>query len=237
MPTTTLHYIYDPLCGWCYGAAPLVKAAREILPVIPHGGGMMTGARRQKVTAQLREYVKLHDAQIALRSGQPFGEGYLDGLLRDTEAVFDSEPPTAAILAAEALAGRGMDMLARLQIAHYVEGRRIADRAVLIDVAASLGLEAESFAAALDGQSGAAVQAHIRQTRAFMAHVDARGFPSFVLESEGVFTPIEVASHLGRAEDFQVWLRAQAHAAIAPAGDEAFGCDADSCSTSKGTRA
>jgi hypothetical protein len=107
MPTTTLHYIHDPLCGWCYGAAPLVKAAREILPVIPHGGGMMTGARRQKVTAQLREYVKLHDAQMALRSGQPFGESYLDGLLRDTEAMFDSEPPTAAVLAAEALAGRG----------------------------------------------------------------------------------------------------------------------------------
>lgn len=25
----TLHYIHDPLCGWCYGAAPLVKAARQ----------------------------------------------------------------------------------------------------------------------------------------------------------------------------------------------------------------
>ena len=30
MSTATLHYIYDPLCGWCYGSAPLVKAAREI---------------------------------------------------------------------------------------------------------------------------------------------------------------------------------------------------------------
>ena len=35
----TLHYIYDPFCGWCYAAAPLVKAAREILPVRLHGGG------------------------------------------------------------------------------------------------------------------------------------------------------------------------------------------------------
>ena len=25
-----LHYIYDPLCGWCYGAAPLVEAARAV---------------------------------------------------------------------------------------------------------------------------------------------------------------------------------------------------------------
>lgn len=26
----TLHYIFDPLCGWCYGAAPLVEAARTV---------------------------------------------------------------------------------------------------------------------------------------------------------------------------------------------------------------
>ena len=231
MSTTTLHYIYDPLCGWCYGAAPLVKAARETLPVIAHAGGMMTGARRQKVTPQLREYVKLHDAQIALRSEQPFGEGYRDGLLRDTAAVFDSEPPTAAILAAEALAGRGLDMLAGLQIAHYVEGRRIADRAVLIDASASLGLEAESFALALDRQSGEAVQAHIRQTRAFMARVGAEGFPSFILESGGVLKGLDVAGYLGRAEDFQVWLRGQTHSDDAPTQGETFGCDADSCAT------
>lgn len=27
MNNAVLHYIYDPLCGWCYGAAPLVRAA------------------------------------------------------------------------------------------------------------------------------------------------------------------------------------------------------------------
>ena len=168
MKSTTLHYIYDPLCGWCYGAAPLVKAAREVLSVIPHGGGMMTGARRQAVTPQLREFVKPHDARIAQLSGQRFGEGYSEGLLHDTTAVFDSEPPTAAMLAAEAVAGRGLDMLAQLQIAHYVEGRRIADRAVLIEVAATLDLDPATFANALDRQSDEAVQAHFRETRAFM---------------------------------------------------------------------
>lgn len=229
MSTTTLHYLYDPLCGWCYGAAPLVKAAREVLRVIPHGGGMMTGARRQPVTAQLRDFVKPHDAQIARLSGQPFGDAYLDGLLRDTEAVFDSEPPTAAMLAAESLAGRGLDMLAQLQVAHYVEGRRIADPAVLIEVAASLGLDADRFAAALDRQSGEAVQVHIQQTRVFMAQVGAQGFPSFVLETAGVFKSLDVASYLGRAQDFQIWLRSQTHSAIAPAAGEAFGCDANGC--------
>ena len=26
-PDPALHYLYDPLCGWCYGAAPLLRAA------------------------------------------------------------------------------------------------------------------------------------------------------------------------------------------------------------------
>jgi hypothetical protein len=32
MNQPTLHHIYDPLCGWCYAVAPLVRAAREVLP-------------------------------------------------------------------------------------------------------------------------------------------------------------------------------------------------------------
>lgn len=229
MSTTTLHYIYDPLCGWCYGAAPLVKAAREILPVIPHGGGMMTGARRQTVTAQLREYVKPHDARIAQLSGQPFGEGYRNGLLQDTTAVFDSEPPTAAMLAAEEVSGRGLDMLAQLQIAHYVEGRRIADRAVLIDVAETLGLDSVAFAQALDRQSGKEVREHISNTRHLMSQVGAQGFPSFVLETGGVFKGIDFANYLGRPQDFQAWLRSHIHAETLPAASGTLGCDADGC--------
>lgn len=229
MNTTTLHYIYDPLCGWCYGAAPLVKAAREVVNVRPHGGGMMTGARRQTVTPQLRDFVKPHDARIAQLSGQRFGEGYRDGLLRGTNAVFDSEPPTAAMLAAEVVAGRGLDMLAQLQIAHYVEGRRIAERAVLIDVAMALDLDPTAFAEALDRQSGETVQAHINETRAFMARVGAQGFPTFVLEtSEGLQT-VDVAGYLGRPHDFQNWLRGQTNSPATSITAEAFACDADGC--------
>lgn len=229
MNPTTLHYIYDPLCGWCYGAAPLVKAAREVIAVRPHAGGMMAGARRQAVTPQLREYVKPHDARIAQLSGQRFGEGYLDGLLRDTGAVFDSEPPTAAMLAAEAVAGRGLDMLAQLQIAHYVEGRRIAERAVLIEVAATLGLDSAAFAEALDRHLGEAVQAHIQETRALMAQVGAQGFPSFVLETESRFQSVDAARYLGHPQDFQDWLRSHTHSPATPPAAEVSGCNADGC--------
>jgi putative protein-disulfide isomerase len=198
----TLHYIHDPLCGWCYAAAPLVKAAREILPVVAHAGGMMAGSRRQQVSPQLRGYVLPHDRRIAQLTGQPFGEAYTDGLLRDTTAVLDSEPPIAAMLAAERVAGRGLDMLARLQTAHYVEGRRIADREVLLDLAVDIGLDRAAFERALDEVQGDVVQAHMAQTRTFMASVSAQGFPTFALEIDGHIDRLDIGPFLGQPASF-----------------------------------
>ena len=60
MSTPTLHYVYDPLCGWCYGAAPLVRAARGTIRVQAHGGDMMAGAARRAVTAEWRKYCNVN---------------------------------------------------------------------------------------------------------------------------------------------------------------------------------
>jgi putative protein-disulfide isomerase len=230
MSQGVLHYIYDPLCGWCYGAAPLVKAAREVLPVVAHGGGMMSGARRQKVSPQLRGYVMPHDRRIARLTGQPFGEPYFDGLLRDTAAVFDSEPPIAAMIAAQRQAGRGLDMLARLQTAHYVEGRRIADREVLLELAAAIGLDRGGFDLALGESEGAAVQAHIADTRAFMSRLGAAGFPGFALEIDGRFVHVDVGPFLGQPASFAQWLRQQLPAAeVTPTRKTELVCGPERC--------
>ncbi|POA29086.1 MULTISPECIES: DsbA family protein [unclassified Pseudomonas] len=206
MSTATLHYIYDPLCGWCYGAKPLVQAAQAVLPVIAHGGGMMTGANRQTVSPQLRDYVMPHDRRIAEYTGQPFGEAYFEGLLRDHTAVFDSAPPIAAVLAAEQLAGRGLELLGRLQSAHYVEGRRIADEAVLLELAASIGLEAESFKREFKDALANETQDHIKKSRALLAKVGGQGFPTLVLEQDDQFTVVDISPWLGKPEAFAAWL-------------------------------
>ncbi|CAI8879835.1 putative protein-disulfide isomerase [Pseudomonas sp. IT-P258] len=198
-----LHYIYDPLCGWCYGAKPLVQAAQAVLPVIAHGGGMMTGANRQKVSPQLRNYVMPHDRRIAEYSGQPFGEAYFEGLLRDHSAVFDSAPPIAAVLAAEQMTGRGLELLGKLQSAHYVEGRRIADESVLFELAQGMGLDREAFEKAF---RSADTEGHIRNSRALLAKVGGQGFPTLALEHDDQFTLIDIGPWLGKPQAFAQWL-------------------------------
>ncbi|WP_338879578.1 DsbA family protein [Achromobacter veterisilvae] len=207
----TLHYIFDPLCGWCYAAAPLVEAARALpgLGIALHGGGMMTGGNRQPVTDALRRYVMPHDERIASLTGQPFGEDYFNGLLRDNGAVFDSEPPTTAILAAQALGGRGLDLLQRIQRAHYVQGLRVADPAVLAALAADIGLDPAAFGAAFAAAQGAETASHIAASRQLLARLGGSGFPTLALERGGACTLLEPSRYLGRPAQWQADLRAR----------------------------
>lgn len=230
MNDKTLHYIHDPLCGWCYGASPLVQAARAVLPVQAHGGGMMAGAQRQRVTPQLRQYVMQHDQRIAQASGQPFGDAYFNGLLCDEGAAFDSEPPIAAMLAADAVASRGLDLLARAQKAHYVEGRRISDAAVLRELAMDIGLDGTAFDEAFGQLAGAPTRTHIAESRALLAQVGGQGFPTFVLQSAERFTVVDIGPYLGRVPQWQAWLRQQVPESAAPAiAQPSFACDLDGC--------
>ncbi|KQP14397.1 DsbA family protein [Pseudorhodoferax sp. Leaf267] len=230
----TLHYVFDPLCGWCYAAAPLVDAARDLpgLRVQFHGGGMMTGANRRAITPQWRDYVMPHDRRIAALTGQPFGDAYFDGLLRDTDAVMDSAPPTTAVLAAEALAGRGLDMAHRVQRAHYAQGRRIADVAVLQSLAADLGLDATAFADAYERLAGAPTQAHIADSRQWLARAGGQGFPTFALQREGgALVPLDIGPWLGRPAPWRAHLQgllAQAQPTVA-AATSAMACGPDAC--------
>ncbi|MBR7636470.1 DsbA family protein [Janthinobacterium lividum] len=205
----TLHYIFDPLCGWCYGAAPLVEAARAVpgLTVAFHGGGMMTDSNRRQITPAWRGYVLPHDRRIEQLSGQPFGDAYINGLLNDTTAMLDSEPPITAILAAESLAGKGLDMLQRVQRAHYVDGLRIADLPVLVTLAQELGMDGTAFQAAYARQAGAVTQWHIDASRSLLAQVGGQGFPTFVLDDgSGKLSVIDIGGFLGLPAKLQAQL-------------------------------
>ncbi|CNE87856.1 DsbA family protein [Yersinia kristensenii] len=185
MAGTKLHYIFDPLCGWCYGAAPLLQAAQKIpkLTLVLHGGGMMSGANRRQIDSQWRSYVMPHDQRIAQLTGQIFGNDYFNNLLNDTSAIMDSTPPIAAILAAETLAGLGAEILHRIQHAHYIEGRRIADIPVLTELAVELGLDRDSFINAYNNALTTSSQ-HIAESRTLLTKVHGHGFPTFALEDE-----------------------------------------------------
>jgi putative protein-disulfide isomerase len=205
-----LHYIYDPLCGWCYGAEPLVSAAAKVdgLTLALHAGGLWPQPTR--LPAHTREYIKQADARVGQMSGQPYGEPYLNGLLFDPELVLESRPVIAAVLAAQSLdATKALPMLRGIQHAHYEHGQHVVRDETLRAVAVDVGLDADAFAAA---RAKVPVDEHIAASQELMNNVGAQGFPTFVLQIGTDWFAVPHSRFASAPGKFAEWLDGQMRA-------------------------
>ena len=200
----TLHYVYDPYCGWCYGMAPLLSVAdeREDLKVVAHSGGMLAGDQAQTMSTEWRNFVRPHEERITALSGQTFGTAYQEGTQFNYDVKLDSAPPTAAMLAAESLAGVGLRMLKRLQTAYYVEGRHISEREALIGIAVELGLDAGAFSKAYD-DALLHIAEHFADTQVFLEALGGRGYPTLAIERDGKVSRLHLGRYFGKPELFR----------------------------------
>lgn len=205
--SSLLHYIYDPLCGWCYAAESLIDAVRRQtqhqLPFALHAGGLFS---RTRLPAAMRAHIKHADARIGELTWQTFGQAYLHGLLDDPNTVYDSVPPVTAILAADQVKpGSDLSMLAAIQHAHYRQGRRVVDLHVLVELAGSLGLATDAFEAAYE-MASSKVDQHMAQSRDLMHRAQARGFPTFLLQTGNHFELLAHEAHYAAADGFAAYV-------------------------------
>ena len=200
----TLHYVYDPLCGWCYGAEPLVNAATSVpgLGLKLHGGGLWP--EPTQLPDDTRRYILEADARVAEISGQPYGEPYRSGLLLDPTMTLESRPTTAAVLAAERIdEPKGLAMLKGIQHAHYERGLRVVEPDVLRQVADEIGLNRDAFEVALEEVDA---DQHITNSRRFMQQIGASGFPAFVLQIGEQWFTVPNQQFASDASGFADWL-------------------------------
>ncbi|WP_321960580.1 DsbA family protein [Paraburkholderia sp. J7] len=218
MANATLHYLYDPYCGWCFGAAPMLTAAQAIegLHVEPHGIGMLAGPGRKMMSPEWRDFVRPHELRITALSHAEFGAPYINGILEDSSVVLDSSIPTAAMLAAEQLSGRGLEMLKRLQRAYYIEGKPIADRDVILQTADELGFDHQTFAKTFEDVVATSLDSHIKKSSHFLAALGAHGVPAFALQVGDKVEPFPIGRFYGKPERFAEEIRARLAAVQEP---------------------
>ena len=208
--STQLHYINDPLCGWCYAAAPLISAAAEIpqLNIQLHCGGLWINEHRRPLGKALRDYVKPLDERIHELTGQPFGDRYFNELLLDSSRVLDSEPLIHAMLAVEKAGGNALTMLQRIQQTHYRDGIWTGAVAVLAELAAEQHINAEQFIRAKEAVN---VVEHMRATQTLMSRLGVSGYPSLALQQDDNWQLIPLNSFLGKPDVFKKHLEKMIH--------------------------
>ena len=182
MSFSTLHYIYDPLCGWCYAASQLVEAVQRAgINIKLHGGGLWDQMTQPDL--ETRANIKRNDQHIATLTGVKFGTSYLHRLRNDDDFIFWSRPTIAAIFAAGEIAkGADLMMLHAIQVAHYQIGLDVLDFKLLEKLAEQIGVDKYKFSALIHKNI---VDLHVEKTRLLMQQFELRGFPGFLFESDG----------------------------------------------------
>lgn len=178
-------YLFDPLCGWCYGASPVLgeiasNAAFELDLVAV---GLFAGDGARPMDASFAAYAWSNDQRIARLSGQVFSEDYRRQVLADTTRLFDSGPATLVLAAVAVTAPtRELEALKAIQRARYVEGRDTTDLSVLAGMLAKLGFDdAVSRLRAPDDALLEFYRQRIQDGRATMQKFGINGVPALLV--------------------------------------------------------
>ena len=188
MSTTTVSYLFDPLCGWCYAAAPALKYLQGVdgVQIALAPTGLFAGAGARPMDAHFAAYAWSNDQRIQQLTGQPFTQAYRDHILGAEGGRFDSGPATLALTAvAQTAPARELDALHALQHARYVEGRDNADPAVIAEVLGALGLaDAAALVLAPHATLRSRTAERVAHAQATLRAVGARGVPQLAVAGQ-----------------------------------------------------
>jgi putative protein-disulfide isomerase len=197
-------YLFDPLCGWCYGASPALERLSSLddvtIELAPTG--LFAGDHARPMDAQFAAFAWQNDQRIQRLTGQVFSEAYRANVLNRAGGLFDSAPATLAVVAVGRTDPDGqIAALRAVQCARYVDGRNNSDIAVVADVLSDAGFaEAARQVRHPDEALLAAYRQSVAAARADMARFGANGVPALVvgegagrhlLRTNALFTDLE----------------------------------------------
>lgn len=184
MSNAEVTYLFDPLCGWCYGATPMLDRLLsggvriELLPT-----GLFSGAGARPMDEGFAAHAWSNDQRIERLTGQKFTQAYQRNVLGIRGTLLDSHAATLGISAAGLEdTGRRLTALKAIQRARYVDGRDIVTVEGVVAVLVDAGMA--DAAAMLKQPTETLLSAHrelVGRGRALFLRLHANGVPSLAV--------------------------------------------------------
>ncbi|MGY6562842.1 MAG: DsbA family protein [Luteibaculaceae bacterium] len=174
----TFIYVYDPLCGWCFGFSQVLKEIKiqfeEKLHFTVLSGGMLLGSRETTGKA-IKNLVGDGFKRVEELAGVKFGEAYLNGLL-NSDTVFNSLQGSLALTAfKQDYPDKAIEFATAIQEAIHAYGNEPSNPATFCKIAANFGLEENLFKQKMeDYQTNLATQNEFN----FVGQLQVTGFPA-----------------------------------------------------------
>lgn len=184
MSNSDVTYLFDPLCGWCYGATPMLDRLSasgvrvELLPT-----GLFSGSGARPMDEGFAAHAWANDQRIERLTGQKFTQAYQHNVLNIRGTLLDSHAATLGISAAgQEDPSRRLTALKAIQRARYVDGRDIVTVEGVAGVLADSGMA--DAAAMLKKPTEILLTAHselVSRGRALFQRLHANGVPSLAI--------------------------------------------------------
>jgi putative protein-disulfide isomerase len=141
-------YVYDALCGWCYGFSKVIHACyenhRDKFDFEVLSGGMMIGERTGPID-QIAPYIKTAYKTVEETTGIKFGEPYLKHI-QDGMMILNSEKPSIALSVFKSyFPEKAVAFAHDLQDSHYFEGHDYNDDHLYRYLAVNYGIDPDEF--------------------------------------------------------------------------------------------
>jgi putative protein-disulfide isomerase len=179
---TTLYYVYDPMCSWCWGYRPTWQKIEKSLPdnvEVEYVLGGLAPDSDIEMPAEMQKQIASYWHKIEDYLGTQFNHDFW----KNNTPRRSTYPACRALIAARAQQAE-LALLEAIQHAYYLNAKNPSDDDVLIELATSCGLDVEEFKNAF--YSADTHQALLKEIE-FARSIGGNSFPSlFVLKGSAI---------------------------------------------------
>ena len=176
-------YVYDALCGWCYGFSSVMnqfyEKYKDSLQFEVISGGMITGNRIGSI-GEVASYISWAYKDVENATNIRFGNNFLNKTLKEGTAIFTSIPPAIAMSVFKTLQPENaIQFAAALQKAIYYYGIEPENYDAYGKIATEFGLNTSDFIAQMNNNSS--IQ-NAEKDFEISHKLGVTGFPTIFLE-------------------------------------------------------
>lgn len=196
-------YVYDALCGWCYGFSPVMEKFyerhKDEIEFEVISGGMIKGNRIGPI-GEVAGYIRQAYKEVEEATGVKFGRPFVKGVLEKGTAVFTSIPPAVALSVFKSRKPeKAIYFAMEIQKAIYKEGIDPSNNEAYGRIAAEFGLNKHKF---VEDMEKAKFLELAKEDFHQAALYGVRSFPTVLLVKGGLRTKITQGyTELGELED------------------------------------
>lgn len=184
MNLPTLYYIYDPMCSWCWGfnnTWQQVQLQINNRLKIQYVLGGLAPDSNEIMSTEMCGYIQENWRKIEREiPGTIFNNDFWE----NCTPVRSTYPACRAVIAAKNQGNQfEFSMINAIQEAYYLQAKNPSNKATLISLGVSIGLDEQQFIKDLNSNT---TQTKLESDIKLYQSLGTSGFPSLVLENNGI---------------------------------------------------